>query len=290
MAADKTVTRSLDKNWLRGIILDHIENPCNFYHPPFKMLDRVYCIAGKFVNQYLIDTGDGGLALIDAGMESATYLLIDSIHRLGFDPRNIKHLFLTHGHLDHVGAAYKIQKLTGCKTYMCKGDMFFFEPGKDVLINAGYDLPAVNERFTVDEFYDYNKTYQIGDVTFRPVLTPGHTPGCTSILYDVPHRGKTVTCAMQGGMGLNGMSKAELEEAGFPLSLQRVFYESLLEQAKLKVDCYTPAHHSGYNLFERAEKDDGTGAAFIDPNAWTSMFAPRAQLFKDTYGHECGLV
>ncbi|MBQ9814929.1 MAG: hypothetical protein IJM53_04465 [Lachnospiraceae bacterium] len=63
-----------NNNRLAKLIKDTMEHPMNYYVPPFKMLDRVYCIPGKFVNQYLVDTGDGGL------------VLIDSVHRLGFDP------------------------------------------------------------------------------------------------------------------------------------------------------------------------------------------------------------
>ena len=37
-----------NNNRLAKLIKDTMEHPMNYYVPPFKMLDRVYCIPGKF--------------------------------------------------------------------------------------------------------------------------------------------------------------------------------------------------------------------------------------------------
>ena len=53
---------------------------------------------------YLIEAG-GGLALIETGPASCHHALINGILALGHEPSAIKHVFVTHIHLDHSGAA-----------------------------------------------------------------------------------------------------------------------------------------------------------------------------------------
>ena len=66
---------------------------------------HVYSVGGNDdVCAYLLDSGQGHI-LIDTGMEQSVYLLVDSIHRMGFDPRDIKMILLSHYHGDHVNGA-----------------------------------------------------------------------------------------------------------------------------------------------------------------------------------------
>ena len=51
---------------------------------------------------YLID-GASSLALIDAGVGIQPELILENIHKEGFDPANISHIVVTHGHADHAG-------------------------------------------------------------------------------------------------------------------------------------------------------------------------------------------
>ena len=77
--------RDIDRSWLH-------------YFAPFRIAPHVYMVGGNDdVCAYLLDTGRG-LILIDTAMEQTVYLLVDSIHRLGFDPRDIKIILLSHYH------------------------------------------------------------------------------------------------------------------------------------------------------------------------------------------------
>lgn len=277
------VLNKLNPNMLASLTQDMIQKPWEFYLEPFKMLDNLYCIPGKFVNQYLVDTGDG-LVLIDAGLKEAVHLLVDSIHRLGFDPKNIKHLFLTHGHFDHIGGARLIQEMSGCKIYFPPDDMFFLTERRDLIMMEDH-VPE----FQVDVQYDYKSVYEIGDCAFWAVHSPGHTPGTSSVFYRVRHKGKPVVCAIQGGMGFNGISRTELAQKRLPYSLQQAYVDSMLRQAEMHVDCYTPAHHPGYNIIEQASKDDGTGDAFIDAAVWPGLLRSRGKLFQEQFAEELKL-
>ena len=71
--------------------------------------------------------------------------------------------------------------------------------------------------------------------------------------------------------------------------MQLKFYNTLTSLQDLHVDCYTPAHHASYNLFERHERDDGSGEAFIDPTAWKRFHQEAIRNFINAYGKECGI-
>lgn len=277
------VMEKLNPNMLDALARDMTARPWEFYQEPFQMLDQLYCLPGEFVNQYLVDTGDG-LVLLDAGIQESVYLLVDSIHRLGFDPRDIRHLFLTHGHFDHIGGARLIQEISGCKIYFPPDDLFFLTERRDLIIMEDH-VPE----FQVDVQYDYQSVYEIGDCAFWAEHSPGHTPGTSSVFYRVTHGGKPVVCAIQGGMGFNGLSRAELAANGLPVSLQWDYVNSLLRQADLHVDCYTPAHHPGYNILNVAAQDDGRSDVFINASVWPSLLRSRAEIFQKQFAEELKL-
>src|SRR5579871_243317 len=56
------------------------------------------------IASYLL-TGDNGLALIDVGSGATVEQLLAGVRAAGFDPTDIRHLVLTHIHLDHAGAS-----------------------------------------------------------------------------------------------------------------------------------------------------------------------------------------
>ena len=70
---------------------------------PFKIADNLYYVGDKKVCVHLIDTGDG-LILLDSGYIGAEHLLVDSIWRAGFDPKDVRWIIHSHGHSDHYGA------------------------------------------------------------------------------------------------------------------------------------------------------------------------------------------
>lgn len=109
-------------------------------------------------------------ALVDPGGDIPK--LIKAIDAEGV---TLKKLLLTHGHLDHVGAAGLLRDKTGCPIIgPQKADAFW--------LNA---LPAQSEMFgfahtdvfTPDEWLEDGQTISVGNVSFDIIHCPGHTPG-----------------------------------------------------------------------------------------------------------------
>lgn len=69
----------------------------------------------RYVNIYLI-TGEH-CYLIDSGVFGSEKIIEEYLHSIGRDMSDIKGIFLTHSHPDHVGGAAAIKRITNCKIY-----------------------------------------------------------------------------------------------------------------------------------------------------------------------------
>jgi glyoxylase-like metal-dependent hydrolase (beta-lactamase superfamily II) len=70
-------------------------------------LDLLHCGDTRRIGAYLVDTDDG-LALVDCGPTSCLATLRAALAARGYEIRDLRHLLLSHIHLDHAGAAGSI--------------------------------------------------------------------------------------------------------------------------------------------------------------------------------------
>lgn len=78
----------------------------------------------------------------------------------------IKAVFLTHGHLDHVNGLAKILSRHDVPAYLSKHEAPFYKPKHKNLIEV-----------------ENHEKLKIGNIEFECILTPGHTPGCQCFKY-----------------------------------------------------------------------------------------------------------
>lgn len=71
---------------------------------PFEPLDLLHCGDARRIGAYLVDTDDG-LALFDCGPTSCVPALREALAAHGVELGDLRHLLLSHIHLDHAGAA-----------------------------------------------------------------------------------------------------------------------------------------------------------------------------------------
>mgnify|MGYP003772302345 FL=1 len=71
------------------------------------MKNRLYDVGDTYTDIYLFVSDDGTLSLLDQGNRVATYQYWLNIAKLGFDPRSVDNIVLTHGHGDHYQALYE---------------------------------------------------------------------------------------------------------------------------------------------------------------------------------------
>jgi len=266
---------------LTAKLQNFINHPWVMRCDAFHVVGDVYFVGNQYVSSYLLDTKEG-LILIDCAFLESAYLLFDGIRSLGFNPRDIKKLFLTHGHFDHCGAARIIQEHSRCEIWLGKEDHFFFTERPELIIFEDH-VP----RFSIDRAYEYDKRMEFGTLNIRPIHTPGHTPGTTTFFIETVHQGKLVTCALHGGLGINGLSTDELKENRLPLSLQQDFLHSLEYLKTQHVDVILPSHAHQYDIFSRAARDDGSGEVFLDRDgAWNAIMDKHIELIRELMAPE----
>ena len=245
-------------------------NPATGFVEPFQIADNLYYVGDKAVCIHLIDSGDG-LILLDSGYPCATYLLIESIWRAGFDPRNIKWILHTHGHFDHFGAAEAFRTLYGTKSAISRIDA---QALKEMPHRAHLDLSALPYAKIPDfdlELED-GDVFELGNAKIRCVLTPGHTPGVLSFFFEVTEGGKTYLAGLFGGAGLNAMSRPYTSHNAEPLAAADMMLDSIARMRKEPVMVHLGNHPANNKtLQKRARQLEEGGNPFIDGDSWNAF-------------------
>lgn len=181
---------------------------------PFAIIpDRLYYVGDNEVAMYLLQADDGTLILLDAGWPPSGYLYWMNIEAMGFDPRDIDYLLLTHGHGDHYGSAAELDTMIKNAggdpvVYECYEDTYGYDIyGFPEIPGIIEDTPVLN---AVDKLYENEKWLEFdGSIRLKTVLTPGHSIGTDSIIFVLtnPANGELLTLSYLGGYGVNGNTK-----------------------------------------------------------------------------------
>ena len=259
---------------------DDLEHPWKYAVPAYRVTPHVWNVGGQDdVCAYLFDTGEG-LILIDTGYRASLYLLIDRIHSIGYDPRDIKKILLSHWHWDHVNGCAALAALSGAQVWISKEDEVYHQRFKD----DTSELPMVD--YTATNFYDDDKPITLGRFTIQTVLTPGHTPGATSFRWEDTDEetGKTYRCAMHGGIGVGLMTPKMLERFGGRQEEAFRFVKDCQEKlANWEVDIPVPSHLNQGNVLPNIPQDKRDYSVWIADYAWRETMLTRAQLVKEMY-------
>jgi metallo-beta-lactamase class B len=257
--------------------------PWKLYVPAFKMAPGVYNVGGNtWMSSYLIDTG-AGLVLIDTELQECLYLILENIRSLGYDPKDITDIFVTHAHIDHIGAVAALKALTGAKVWLGKRDLHFLNNPNLVGAALGYKCSYVP--FEPDSFYDDNIPIKIGNITFETMNTAGHTPGTTSFFFDVIDKnGKKLRCGLHGGIGNNTFSDEYFEKTGEDPALREEFADGLKKLINAHVDICLPSHNNqtGPHLFIDQITEEYN--PYDDPSIWKALMEFALDRFEKAMG------
>ncbi len=141
--------------------------------------------AERFVYSYIV-FGKNGVYLIDSGVAASLQTILDYIEKNGRSVEEIRSLYLTHSHPDHIGAARQIQKKSGCGIYAHEGEKEWIEdvqqqyrerpvPGFESLVAGSVKIDRLledGERIDLD-----------GHTKLEVVFTPGHSDGSLSFFF-----------------------------------------------------------------------------------------------------------
>jgi hydroxyacylglutathione hydrolase len=107
--------------------------------------------------------------LIDPGDEVPTLLAFAAREKL-----TIRHILLTHAHVDHVTGVAAAKRALGVPVYLHRDDLFLYEHA--VQSGAMFGL-NVEPQPPIDVYYAPGDVIAFGEYEARPHHTPGHCPG-----------------------------------------------------------------------------------------------------------------
>jgi hydroxyacylglutathione hydrolase len=107
--------------------------------------------------------------LIDPGDEVAGLLTFAEKNAL-----TIRHIVLTHAHVDHVTGVAAAKRALGVPIYLHRDDLFLYE--RAVQTGSMFGL-QVEPQPPIDVFYSPGQVITFGSLDLRPHHTPGHCPG-----------------------------------------------------------------------------------------------------------------
>ena len=123
-----------------------------------------------------------GIALFDTGPESTFETVARELRRIGAAPEDVRHVFLSHIHFDHAGAAWRFAELGATVYVHPRGAPHLVDPAKLVASATqifGDDMPRLwgrvaplpEERIRVLQDRD---VVRVGSIEISAIETPGH--------------------------------------------------------------------------------------------------------------------
>jgi glyoxylase-like metal-dependent hydrolase (beta-lactamase superfamily II) len=87
---------------------------------------------------------------------------------------HVNSIICTHTHFDHVGAVGDMRKATGAEILIHEEDMQVYASARDQAAFWGYEVDDLPEP---DGFLDDGDEVEAGNLKFKVIHTPGHSPG-----------------------------------------------------------------------------------------------------------------
>ena len=160
---------------------------------PTKVFDNLYVIGRTSTAVWAVTTS-AGIVLIDAGYgDQLESVLLPGMKTLGLDPGQVKYVIVGHGHGDHFGGAAYFQQ-RGARIVLAGPDWDLVETPPPAGRGAAAVQPPKRDIVAVE-----GQAITVGDVSFTPVMIPGHTPGSMGVIFPVKDGRATHIAGLFGG-------------------------------------------------------------------------------------------
>jgi len=229
----------------------------------FWMIDNIHYVGTERVSSHLF-TSEKGHILIDACMPDSGPDILKNISTLGFNPRDIRYILISHAHIDHLGSTKLLANETGAKVCIGEADVEAAEKGSTWKMGLVGFSP-----FKVDVPLEEGDVTSVGDKEIHIYHTPGHTPGCISFGFEVNDEGRKYNGFMFGGPGVNVFQPEGLRKGIYGGTLED--FQSTLDRLNtFKVEVWLGAHPGQNRTFQKLEllSKGAKPNPYIDPDGW----------------------
>ena len=150
-----------------------------------------------FINVHLL-RGDEGLVLVDTGPPGEAANITLKMLALGLDPRALRLILITHGHVDHFGSAVALREQFNVPVAIHRADAPALRQGihlsgsttptnwmMSLMERLSFSpLPTIAPPLEPDIIFDRGWRLEQYGIAGQVLHTPGHTPGSSSVLLE----------------------------------------------------------------------------------------------------------
>lgn len=234
---------------------------------PFRIAGNLYYVGATGITSFLL-TGPEGDVLIDGGYPETAPLIIASIHKLGFDIKDVKILLNTHAHSDHAGGLHELQERSGAQLWISEGDADAVATGSGsdsalgrlrmLRFIGAFKMPAAR----VDHTFKDGAKIQLGPIELTAHVTAGHTRGCTSWSFPVRDGDRELLAVDVCSLTLFPFVSLVKPEA-YP-RIRSDFEHSFATLRSLPADIFLGSHAEFFDL-RRKVRERATAKNPVDP-------------------------
>lgn len=252
------------------------------YTKPFTIYPgKLISVSDNDVFMALIIGENGKLYLLDTSYPLVFYNICLTIAEAGYDPRDLDGVFVTHGHGDHYGTLNQLNRMISYSG----GDLDVWNSNYDTVglsslgypdFGPTYDDAAV--RADTDNYYEKDSWLDMGNgVRIHCILTPGHTQGCFSFVFECTDEdGKVTTFGYIGGMGTRANPNMGVTRLQFLFMLRYMQQNSTCDYA-------LPQHVGHFPILEINKAGEAAGLTFMEAELtgekqWINYLERRTEL------------
>lgn len=210
---------------------------------PYRVFDNVWNVGIRWVSAFAVKTTDGW-ALIDTLHEPFVDRLFENLRTVGVPLDEIRYVFMTHGHFDHVGGYYRLRPALKNARFVMS-ETGWTEARESARASKQRAKPWIMDEH-VDIVAKDGDRFALGDNIFTLLETPGHTWGTASYCYQAQRGAKRYTAVTIGGQGLNAIEGPKQLDA-YIASMKR------LADPALGIEVDMTAHPFTTGLTERID-------------------------------------
>lgn len=136
------------------------------------MLNVKTLVVGAIQSNCFIVYNEEEAVVIDPGADGE--YIVKTLYDMNL---TVKHILLTHGHFDHIGAIEYIQKKYNCNVYINRADLVLLK-NADLNLSSRFGTPIIYNGNVIEVG---EETIELIGCNFTFISTPGHTPGSMCI-------------------------------------------------------------------------------------------------------------